>query len=103
MPANDLLAAVLASVADDAPRLAYAKWLKNNGDKDRAEFIKVQCARAATDPFDPAQEKLEKKETSLLKKHEKKWLEELPEWARVGAKFRRGFPSVLALDLETFA
>ncbi len=98
-----LLAAVLANPADDAPRLIYAKWLKINGDPDRAEFIKVQCDRAAKDPFDPAQERLEKKEQSLLKKHQEEWLAELPEWARTGAKFRRGFVGVVAVDLATFA
>ena len=38
------------------------RTLKDNGDKDRADFIKVQCERAAKDRFDPEQDKLEKKE-----------------------------------------
>jgi uncharacterized protein (TIGR02996 family) len=98
-----LLDAILANPADDAPRLAYAKWLKANGDLDRAEFITVQCDRAAKNRFDPAQTRLEKKEQSLLKNHKTEWLAELPEWARPGAKFRRGFVAVVGIDLETFA
>src|SRR5262245_35690212 len=95
-----LYTAVLANPADDAPRLAYAKWLKDNGDKDRADFIKVQCDRAAKDRFDPAQERLEKKERALLKKHEAKWRAELPEWVQI-RWFRRGFPATVHLELET--
>jgi uncharacterized protein (TIGR02996 family) len=95
-----LLDAILANPTDDAPRLDYAKWLKANGEADRAEFIKVQCDRAAKDRFDPAQERLAKKEKSLLRKHEAEWLAELPEWARRGAKFRRGFVGILRVDLD---
>lgn len=99
----ELLAPILANPADDAPRLAYAKWLKANGQADRADFIKVQCNRAVKDPYDPAQERLAKKEKSLLRKHETEWLAELPEWARRGAKFRRGLVAVVGVDFETFA
>jgi uncharacterized protein (TIGR02996 family) len=103
MTNHELLDAILANPADDAPRLAYAKWLKASGDPDRAEFITVQCDRAAKDRFDPVQARLEKKEQSLLKNHKAEWLAELPEWARRGAKFRRGFVGVVGIDLETFA
>jgi uncharacterized protein (TIGR02996 family) len=37
-----LLAAALAAPADDAPRLVYADWLEEQGDGDRAEFIRLQ-------------------------------------------------------------
>src|SRR5262249_13022193 len=30
---------------DPAPRLVYADWLDENGDADRAEFIRLQCGR----------------------------------------------------------
>ena len=33
---------------DDAPRLVYADWLEDNGDPQRAEFIRVQCELART-------------------------------------------------------
>jgi uncharacterized protein (TIGR02996 family) len=41
-----LLQAVLADADDDAPRLIYADWLDEQGESDRAEFIRVQCALA---------------------------------------------------------
>jgi uncharacterized protein (TIGR02996 family) len=47
-----LLRAVLESPADDAPRLVYADWLDEHGQSERAEFIRLQCARTAADPTD---------------------------------------------------
>jgi uncharacterized protein (TIGR02996 family) len=38
-----LLRAILATPEDDAPRLIYADWLEENGEEERAEFIRVQC------------------------------------------------------------
>lgn len=38
-----LLRAILDEPADDAPRLVYADWLEENGQPERAEFIRVQC------------------------------------------------------------
>ncbi|MBM3981010.1 MAG: TIGR02996 domain-containing protein [Planctomycetes bacterium] len=102
MPNTELMRAVLADPGADAPRLAYATWLKSNGDPDRAEFIRVQCARAAKDRFDPARERLEKKEQALLKKHDARWRGELPEWARTSARFQRGFVGTVGIDLDTF-
>jgi uncharacterized protein (TIGR02996 family) len=36
------LQAILESSDDDTPRLAYADWLEEHGDPDRAEFIHMQ-------------------------------------------------------------
>jgi uncharacterized protein (TIGR02996 family) len=41
---------ILEHPADDAPRLIFADWLEENGNSERAEFIRVQCA-IAVDPF----------------------------------------------------
>jgi uncharacterized protein (TIGR02996 family) len=43
-----LLARILASPEDDAPRLVYADWLDEHGEPARAEFIRVQCELART-------------------------------------------------------
>src|SRR5437660_8265567 len=48
-----LLAAVIADIDDDAPRLVYSDWLEENGDLDRAQFIRAQCALASQSPADP--------------------------------------------------
>ena len=40
---HDLLAAVRRDPFDDGPRLVMADWYDENGEPDRAEFIRVQC------------------------------------------------------------
>ncbi len=40
---ESLLAAVLADPDDDAPRLILSDWLDENGQSDRAEFIRTMC------------------------------------------------------------
>lgn len=42
----DFLRAVIARPDDDAPRLILADWLDEQGQGERAEFIRVQCAIA---------------------------------------------------------
>ena len=44
--------AVIADVESDVPRLAYADWLEENGDPDRAAFIRVQCRVPHVTPAD---------------------------------------------------
>lgn len=41
-----LLASVIAAPGDDAPRLVMADWLEENGEPERAGFIRVQCELA---------------------------------------------------------
>jgi uncharacterized protein (TIGR02996 family) len=45
-----LLRAVLDDPADGSVRLVYADWLEENGQGERAEFIRVQCALAGGKP-----------------------------------------------------
>jgi uncharacterized protein (TIGR02996 family) len=52
-PVNAALeAAVIASAEDDTPRLVYADWLDENGDPDRAAFIRTQVALWDKHPAD---------------------------------------------------
>jgi uncharacterized protein (TIGR02996 family) len=54
-PTNPALeAAIVAHPDEDTPRLAYADWLDEHGDPDRAAFIRVQCRLADMSPGDPA-------------------------------------------------
>jgi uncharacterized protein (TIGR02996 family) len=41
-----LLADVLEHPDEDGPRLVFADWLEDQGDLDRAEFVRVQCELA---------------------------------------------------------
>lgn len=47
-----LLRAVLADPADDTVRLAFADWLDENGESERAEFIRVQVELAKLESID---------------------------------------------------
>src|SRR5262245_11304094 len=85
-----LLAAVYADPHDDAPRLVYADWLDENGDPERAEFIRVQIALANARDDDPRRPALAKREKQLLKAHGKVWRGSGDPWLR-GAGFERGF------------
>lgn len=38
------MADIIANPEDDTPRLIFADWLDDNGEPERAEFIRVQCA-----------------------------------------------------------
>lgn len=91
--ADALLAAVLADPDADLPRLVYADYLDDAGRPERAEFIRVQLARAA----DPTSLTLRAREEVLLHRHREGWLaplrakgEPLQNRSTHG-RFRRGF------------
>lgn len=91
--------AILADPDDDAPRLIYADWLDEQGQDQRAEFIRVQCRLATLrpkgrvcngyycdeevghidcdDPFGVEESALRRRERELLEAH---WLEWRGPW-----------------------
>jgi uncharacterized protein (TIGR02996 family) len=75
-------AALFRNVCDnpdeDAPRLVYADWLDEHGDPDRAEFIRVQVARARLPKGDPARDDLWHRDTRLLLAYARTWRSGLP-------------------------
>jgi uncharacterized protein (TIGR02996 family) len=40
------LQSICEAAGDDGPRLVYADWLEDNGQPQRAEFIRLQCRLA---------------------------------------------------------
>src|SRR4051794_12655583 len=89
--AKGFLDDIVANIDDDTPRLVYADWLVENGQDERAEFIRVQVERARRPAWDAAQVRLRLREQELLERHGEEWLAELP--AIEGAKWegvRRG-------------
>ena len=64
--ARGFLDDIVANIDDDTPRLAYADWLTENGQDDRAEFIRVQVERARLPAWDAAQVRLRLREQKLL-------------------------------------
>src|SRR5581483_1312804 len=114
---------ILADPAADGPRLAYADWLDETGDADRAEFIRVQCALAALPVDEREYHPLRQREAELLEQHRAEWVrpvrslvrpEEEPargwrRWFRRPpsdeewfADFRRGFVEILDIESETY-
>lgn len=43
---ESLMATIIEYPDDDTPRLVFADWLQENGEYDRAEFIRIQCELA---------------------------------------------------------
>src|SRR5437868_14865571 len=71
MPTEEaFIQAIIADPDDDAPRLIYADWLDEQGESERAEFIRVQIALARMDEDDERRPELEVRERNLLARQE---------------------------------
>jgi uncharacterized protein (TIGR02996 family) len=93
------LRTILASPEDDAPRLVYADWLDENGDPDRAEFIRLQVRLARTDLHDPEWPRLKAVVSQIEQAHHVSWVNQLPELSGVHWEiFERGFISAVRAD-----
>src|SRR4051812_5169077 len=90
-----LLAAILAHPDEDTPRLMYADWLQENGQPERAEFIRIQCSP-------DADEVAEERAAELEELHGAKWLAGLSQFPGAHWGFRRGFPEYLDAPGELF-
>jgi uncharacterized protein (TIGR02996 family) len=91
---HDFIHQILASPEEDRPRLAYADWLEQQSDRDRAAFIRLQIEAVRLAPPDPRRERLAAQAAALLEAHKPEWEALPPEirYARVGF-FERGFPA----------
>src|SRR5689334_373211 len=91
---GDILFRVLCeNPQEDTPRLAYADWLEENGQPERAEFIRLQCEAWNLYPQYATVDEARTRASELLKKYGNKWYSELPavpgvEWSSL---FVRGF------------
>jgi uncharacterized protein (TIGR02996 family) len=89
---GSFLRSIAENPSDDAPRLVFADWLEENGEPERAEFIRVQIALEQMQADSPAVIELLKRQNYLLKGRTKKWLSDLPKLRGVTwGEFRRGF------------
>src|SRR5262245_21521019 len=90
-----LLEAAHTAPRDDAPRLIYADWLEDHGRPERAEFIRLQCARAASVgvPEFLRGTGLSDRERDLARRHGRSWAAPIARGTRLLA-FLRGFPLV---------
>lgn len=97
-----LLAAVLAHPDDDTPRLVYADWLQENGQLERAEFIRVQIELARRPNL-----ALQARESALLAAYGERWLAPLrtpdgPLFGEAHGVFRRGFVEIIWMTAGRF-
>ena len=67
------VSAVAANPADDLPRLVFADWLDENGDSERAEFVRTQIRwHHATDAAE--KKHLNRRAASLFRDYWQRWL-----------------------------
>ncbi|HJZ93978.1 MAG TPA: TIGR02996 domain-containing protein [Gemmataceae bacterium] len=115
-----LTRSVLEAPADDAPRLVIADWYEEYGDKDRADFIRIQCEIARLEPSVIKRvgnahvdrdffrlSSLREKEEAILgpsvipARSRFKWLG-FSYTAGLGVRFHRGFVDKIALPFDAF-
>lgn len=97
-----LLAAILANPDEDTPRLMFADWLKDNGEPDRGELVRLQVEAAHAEPFGPTARELGAAAQRLLDRHAGAWTRHVAERV-VGCQFARGFVEHAAVNAATFA
>jgi uncharacterized protein (TIGR02996 family) len=107
---NDRLAflrAIRANPDDDTARLAFADWLDEHDEPERAEFIRVQIElepiRFRIDNSRAVE--LHRREDELLRVHGDDWIGTnhlLTNPADFGPVCRRGLPDYACLSLDTF-
>jgi uncharacterized protein (TIGR02996 family) len=98
-----LLAAVCAAPDDDLPRLVYADWCEENGQPERAEFIRVQI-ELTKGAKGKQLVKLQQREKELLAEHDAKWtepfLELTDDFREDPIRFHRGFVEAISINDE---
>jgi uncharacterized protein (TIGR02996 family) len=93
-----LLRAVCDNPDDDLPRLVFADWCDENGEPERAEFIRTQIELRKADVPAAGRAKLGLREGSLLSLWERRWKGELvSEPGLLWGWFERGFVERLSV------
>jgi uncharacterized protein (TIGR02996 family) len=95
------LADIIDHPEDDTPRLVYADWLDDNGDPDRAEFIRAQCELALKRVAGGAarRKELEKRALALFAAYGERWTKAFGDWCPASFWcWSRGFPHHVRLE-----
>jgi uncharacterized protein (TIGR02996 family) len=83
------LEAVRESPEDDLHRLAWADWLDDNGQPDRATFLRASVQASHQEITAPRRAELEEEAETLLDRHERQWLGPVRQFA-LDWRWRRG-------------
>jgi uncharacterized protein (TIGR02996 family) len=96
-PEHAFLRAIKEEPLDDGPRLIFADWLEENGQPERAQFLRLQVELARRPGDDPERPGLEAHQRQLLAEHGARWLGPWAKgkwakgpWAKGKWEFRRG-------------
>jgi uncharacterized protein (TIGR02996 family) len=101
MPSDEpLLRAILDRPDDDHLRLVYADWLEENGQTERAEFIRVQIELSKEEADSPERRALAFRGRKLLDQHQQDWLGPIGALVREW-RFCRGFLERIAVSAKT--
>jgi uncharacterized protein (TIGR02996 family) len=103
-PEDAFLQDIVEHPDDDAPRLVYADWLEERGDRQsvaRAEFIRVQVELAAGVADPDRRAALGGRQHELLKKWQTAWARPFRPFF-VNREFRRGFIERATVHAEVF-
>src|SRR3712207_2533226 len=101
-PPEELFAAIRAAPDADGPRLAYADWLEQAGQAERAEYVRasVRQDRMPTSLV-PGYQAAGRRATDLHRAHHKTWLAERPALDGVRWVMHRGLPEHAWFDSYT--
>jgi uncharacterized protein (TIGR02996 family) len=101
----DFLAVIAAEPDDDTHRLVFADWLEDQGENDRAEFIRLQLQLGDTDRDKNRRSTPVVRERQLLEAHETAWFGALQAIKDEGFEYttRRGFVEGLVVPVGTLA
>jgi uncharacterized protein (TIGR02996 family) len=93
----DFLHDICDNVDDDAPRLIFADWLDDQGQEERARFIRLQIERAKVPRWERRWLELEQQEEPLEKAAEKAHARYRPRRLDFD-DWQRGFPTTVSVQ-----
>ena len=96
-----LLAAILAEPDEDTPRLVYADWLDENGQGDRAAFVRAQVEAVRAEPFGPKARAATLRADELLNRNRKEWTATIRDQV-ADLRFERGFVGHVSAEPGAF-
>lgn len=91
-----LMKDILKNRDEDTPRLVFADWLQDHGERERGEFLLLQCQMAYTPEEDPAYPRLRLRERQLWHNHKEAWARPFQQF-RCKTFFRRGFVDEISI------
>jgi uncharacterized protein (TIGR02996 family) len=94
---------MVADPDEDMPRLACADWFEENGEPERAEFIRLQIERSRLPRRNLARHQPDTRESTLERLHRTRWLAPVvPHVPNTYLYFERGFPERAYCEFDQF-